>query len=109
MRPASGGIFSEACVLTNEDTRGMGCGGDERIKKPDGAQVKGESNTLHPTQKPEAVIRHLMDAITVSGDTVFDGFSGVGTTAAVAKKSGRRFIGFEMDLAYFTAAKIRLA
>ena len=76
------------------------CGGDERIKKLDGAQVKGESNTLHPTQKPEAVIRHLMDAITVSGDTVFDGFSGVGTTAAVAKKSGRRFIGFEMDLAH---------
>ena len=85
------------------------CSGDERIKKPNGAQAKGESNTLHPTQKPEAVIRHLMDAITVSGDTVFDGFSGVGTTAAVAKKSGRRFIGFELDPVYFTAAKVRIA
>ncbi len=83
------------------------CGGGERIKRQ-GARAD-ESASLHPTQKPEAVIRHLMECVTVPGDTVLDGFMGVGTTAAVAKKSGRRFIGFEIDQTFFDAAKQRLA
>jgi modification methylase len=77
------------------------CGGNERLKDSKG-------NTLHPTQKPEAVIKHLMDLVSLPGDVVFDAFMGVGTTAAVAKKSGRKFVGFEMDKAYFAAAKSRV-
>jgi DNA modification methylase len=77
------------------------CGGNERLKDSKG-------NTLHPTQKPEAVIKHLMDLVSLPGDVVFDAFMGVGTTAAVAKKSGRKFVGFEMDANYFAAAKARV-
>lgn len=78
------------------------CGGNERLKN-----TKGE--TLHPTQKPECVIRHLMELISLPGDLVFDGFMGVGTTAKVSKDLGRKFIGFELDKAYFNAAQDRVS
>ncbi|WP_165943345.1 DNA modification methylase [Roseicella aquatilis] len=77
------------------------CGGHERLKTP-----KGE--TLHPTQKPEAVIRHLMDLISLPGDLVLDGFMGTGTTGKVARDTGRRFIGIEQDAGFFAAAKARV-
>ena len=77
------------------------CGGHERLKTPKG-------DTLHPTQKPEAVIRHLMDLITLPGDVVFDGFMGTGTTGKVARDTGRKFIGIEQDPTYFAAAKTRV-
>jgi DNA modification methylase len=77
------------------------CGGHERLKTP-----KGE--TLHPTQKPEAVIRHLMDLITLPGDLVLDGFMGTGTTGKVARDTGRRFIGIEQDAVFCAAARARV-
>jgi modification methylase len=77
------------------------CGGRERL-------LNAQKETLHPTQKPEALIWHLMECITVPGDLVFDGFMGTGTTAAVAKAHGRKFLGFEADAAYFEAAQRRL-
>ena len=77
------------------------CGGHERLKT-----AKGD--TLHPTQKPEAVIRHLMDLITLPGDLVFDGFMGTGTTGKVARDTGRKFIGIEQDATFFAAAKARV-
>ena len=77
------------------------CSGNERLKDAQG-------NTLHPTQKPISVIRHLMDISSNKGDMVFDGFMGSGTTAHVAKLRDRRFIGIEMDEAYFNAAQARV-
>lgn len=77
------------------------CAGNERIK-----DAKG--NTLHPTQKPLKVIRHLMDISSNKGDMVFDGFMGSGTTAHTAKIRDRRFIGIEMDEVYFAAAQARV-
>jgi len=43
------------------------------------------------------------------GDLVIDPFNGTGTTGAVAKRLGRRYIGFERDQAYATAAEARIA
>lgn len=77
------------------------CGGNERLKDAKGT-------TLHPTQKPEKVIRHLMEIISLPGYVVFDGFMGVGTTGKVAKDTGRKFIGFEKDPVYFDAARRRV-
>lgn len=78
------------------------CQGKER-------QVDAEKHTLHPTQKPEQVIKHLMEISSNRGDMVFDGFMGVGTTGMVAKSMGRKFIGIEQDKTYFDAAQRRLA
>lgn len=77
------------------------CGGQERLKK-DGAKV-------HPTQKPEALIYRILLACTRPGDVVLDPFFGTGTTGAVAKRLGRRWIGIEREDVYIDAAEARIA
>jgi len=54
-------------------------------------------NTDHPTQKPEKLLAKLLLASSREGEFVFDPFLGSGTTAAVAAKLGRRFLGIEID------------
>ena len=46
----------------------------------------------YPTQKPEALVEHMLKASTDEGDLVADFFCGSGTTGAVAEKLGRRWI-----------------
>ncbi|MCS7210107.1 MAG: DNA methyltransferase [Chloroherpetonaceae bacterium] len=65
-------------------------------------------NTDHPTQKPEKLIAKLILASSNEGDVVLDPFLGSGTTAVVAKKLGRRFIGIEIDPTYCCLAAKRL-
>lgn len=48
-------------------------------------------------QKPERLIRRIVEAVTKRGDTVFDPFVGSGTTIAVAMKTERKSIGCEID------------
>jgi len=68
-------------------------------------------NTDHPTQKPEKLIAKLLLASGREGDFVFDPFLGSGTTAAVARKLGRRFLGVEIDetFACLAAKRVELA
>jgi len=65
-------------------------------------------NTDHPTQKPEKLIAKLVHASTNPGEMVFDPFLGSGTTAAVAKKLERRFLGVEINEEYCCWALKRL-
>ena len=76
------------------------CTGPERLR------VNGRK--AHPTQKPEALLHRVMIASTEVGDLVLDPFFGTGTTGAVAKKLGRRYIGIEKDPAYARLARRRL-
>jgi modification methylase len=78
------------------------CTGEERIKGTDG-------NKLHPTQKPESLLYRVIMAATKPGDVVLDPFFGTGTTGAVAKMLGRKYIGIERDVDYIAAARERLA
>ena len=68
-------------------------------------------NTDHPTQKPEKLIAKLILASSNRGDFVFDPFLGSGTTAVVAKKLDRRFLGIEIDHTYccWALKRLRLA
>jgi site-specific DNA-methyltransferase (adenine-specific) len=68
-------------------------------------------NTDHPTQKPEKLIAKLILASSRESDFVFDPFLGSGTTAAVAKKLGRTFLGIELDETYacLSAKRVELA
>jgi len=52
--------------------------------------------SLFTTPKPENLLRKVIELATNPGDLVMDSFLGSGTTAAVAQKMGRRFIGIEM-------------
>src|SRR5205085_2401236 len=77
------------------------CTGEERLKAEDGRK-------LHPTQKPEALLARVLLAASRPGDLVLDPFAGSGTTGAVAKKLGRRFIGIEREKLYARAAQARI-
>ena len=65
-------------------------------------------NTVHPTQKPEKLIAKLILASSDEKDVVFDPFLGSGTTAVVAKKLKRHFIGIEKEKDYVALALKRL-
>jgi modification methylase len=77
------------------------CGGHERLRGEDGVKT-------HPTQKPEALLHRVLLASTKAGDVVLDPFFGSGTTGAVAKRLGRRWIGLERDETYARAAERRI-
>lgn len=65
-------------------------------------------NTEHPTQKPEKLIAKLILASSNEGDMVFDPFVGSGTTAVVAKKLGRHYLGIERERKYVALTLKRL-
>jgi site-specific DNA-methyltransferase (adenine-specific) len=65
-------------------------------------------NTDHPTQKPEKLLAKIILASTNPGDVILDPFAGVGTTAVVAKKLGRRFVAIESNEEYCLLAAKRL-
>jgi len=65
-------------------------------------------NTDHPTQKPEKLIAKLILASSDANSFVFDPFVGSGTTAVVAKKLGRRFLGIEKEEEFCCWAQKRL-
>ena len=61
-----------------------------------------------PYPKPEQLISRILELCTNPGDLVLDSFLGSGTTAAVAHKMGRRWIGVEMGEHAYTHCKVRL-
>ena len=67
-----------------------------------------DSEALHPTQKPVALMEYLIRTYTNEGDTVLDFTIGSGTTAVAAINTGRKFIGIEMDEEYCEIAKQRI-
>ncbi len=77
------------------------CTGAERLKNAHGLK-------LHPTQKPEALLHRVLLASTAPGEIVLDPFLGTGTTAAVARRLQRHFIGIERHPAYVEAALERI-
>jgi modification methylase len=62
----------------------------------------------HTTQKPESLLHRVIASTTNPGDIVLDPFCGTGTTAAVAKRLGRRYITIDREEAYVHLAKERL-
>jgi modification methylase len=77
------------------------CSGQERVKDEDGIKA-------HPTQKPEALLYRILLACTKPGDVVLDPFFGTGTTGAVARRLGRRWIGIEREKSYVKVALQRI-
>lgn len=63
----------------------------------------------HPTQKPIALIEHLLKIASNPNDIVFDPFMGVATTGEASLKNGRRFIGTDLNEAYVKASLKRLS
>lgn len=73
--------------------------------------IKGKTTggrKVHPTQKPEWLLERIIIATSNPGEIVFDPFVGSGTTAVVARKLNRYFIGTEIDEDYFKNSLERL-
>lgn len=75
--------------------------GKERLRR-------GNRRALHPTQKPEEMLKRIIIASSNKGGLVLDPFLGSGTTAVVAKRLGRSWIGIEKNEKYVEAAKKRI-
>ena len=64
--------------------------------------------TVHPTQKPVALMEYLIKTYTNEGETVLDFTMGSGTTGVACKNLNRKFIGIELDEQYFMIAQERI-
>lgn len=73
------------------------CMAPERLKDP-----------KHPAQKPISILKKMIEIASNKGDIIFDPFMGVGSTGVAALELNRKFIGVEIDEAYFSAAKKRI-
>ena len=77
------------------------CTGSERLKGKDGKKI-------HSTQKPEKLLYNIIVSSSKPGDIVLDPFFGTGTTGAIAKMTGRNYIGLEREEEYINAAQERI-
>ena len=66
------------------------------------------SGSLHPTQKPVALMEYLIKTYTNEGETVLDFTMGSGTTGVACANLNRDFIGVELDEKYYAIAKERI-
>jgi len=64
--------------------------------------------SMHPTQKPVALMEYMIRTYTNQGETVLDFTCGSGTTGVAARRLARYFIGIELDPGYFEIAKKRI-
>lgn len=84
--------------------------GDERIydeKYPKSIiEISNADNTnkLHPTQKPVALLEYLIKTYTLENETVLDNCTGSGSTGVACIKTERKFIGIEKEEKYFSIA-----
>lgn len=67
-----------------------------------------DTDGFHPTQKPVALIRRLIQTYSNEGDTILDNCMGSGTTAIAAIREKRHFIGFELNAEYYEKAMKRI-
>jgi site-specific DNA-methyltransferase (adenine-specific) len=67
-----------------------------------------DKDTVHPTQKPVALMEYLIRTYSNEGEVVLDNCMGSGTTGVAAVNCNRNFIGIEMDEQYFAIASDRI-
>lgn len=74
------------------------------------SMVSGNSleRTEHPAQYPEELVERIIKVGSNPGDLILDPFMGSGTTAVVAKRLGREFVGYELEKDYIKIAIERL-
>lgn len=71
-------------------------------------RLKRDGDRVHPTQKPVALMEYLIRTYTHSGDMVMDNCVGSGTTGVACIRTGRKFIGIELDEGYCEIAAKRM-
>jgi adenine-specific DNA-methyltransferase len=77
-------------------------------KVTSGDQRSSPERTRHPAQFPEDLVARIVRGFSNRGDVILDPFFGSGTTAVVALREGRRFVGFEISKDYCELARDRI-
>lgn len=72
-------------------------------------EFASEGKTVHPTQKPVALLEYLIKTYTNEGETVLDNCMGSGSAGVACLNTNRNFIGIELDDKYFEIAKRRIS
>ena len=67
-----------------------------------------DDSGLHPTQKPLALMKALVELTTLPGQVVLDPYCGSGTTLVAAAALGRKYLGVDINEAYCRTALSRL-
>lgn len=75
---------------------------------PDVMDWQYTGNKFHPTQKSIHILMPLIETFTRPGDVVLDPFAGSGSTCVAAQRTGRRYLGIELDASHHTTACKRL-
>lgn len=78
------------------------------VFRQQGFITDSKDKRYHPTQKPTELIQQLIELFTEPGALICDPFLGSGTTAVAAVRSGRHYIGYEIDPGYFKICCDRL-
>lgn len=76
--------------------------GDKIVKNV--FECKKDQNNIHPTQKPVPLLSELINIFSNKGETILDFTCGSGSTGIAAVKNGRKFIGIELDEAFYRDA-----
>lgn len=101
--PAFGSFLSDAELAWMKGGHGVYCRRDVSLNAE-------TANRAHPTQKPVGLMKWVLDMAKVPiGATILDPFMGSGTTGVACIKTGRRFIGIEIDPGYFAIAEKRIS
>jgi len=90
--------FTNVDIYEDEDGRHYTLAGMRDFWEIDALRGNQPESIGYPTQKPEALLKRMIQASSDPGDLVFDCFMGSGTTQAAALKLGRRFIGADINL-----------
>lgn len=64
---------------------------------------------FHPTEKPEDLMRYLVESLTQEGDVILDPFAGSGVTLDAARQLNRDYIGIEIDEEFYEKIQGRLS
>lgn len=98
-------------VVTNEliyTSFDIGIKTFRRWKGLDNGFMNPEGKNIHPTQKTPALYRWLLTNYAKQGDTILDTHLGSGSSAIAAWELGFDFLGIELDVDYYAAAKYRI-
>lgn len=106
-------IFSKGDLKKSGDRKNIDITAEEFkklvIAKWDIAPERKMKEYGHPAMFPENLASSAMKLFSYQGDIILDPFNGVGTTTAVAKKLGRKFVGIDISEAYNKKAQKRLS
>ncbi len=104
-----GRIPDDTWILRPSDVDGLFSQNDDTWHIPRVNGTFRERQGWHGCQMPEQLLGRIIRACSNPGDIVLDPFLGSGTTAVVARKLARRFLGFELSPEYAANAKRRVA